>query len=773
MYAERVREGLTPPAPSFCGRGGGVEEDRVGKLAPSEGFLTMPLSERIAGLRQYAWERSGQFFERGYHLSVGRARYRDQPEPLQTALAFAHLCENVTVNLRPEELIVGEVPRREEPLTLAADAPPPDPPVYWLAEARFQPWERATVEVRAHSAGIMTGHMQIDNERVLTEGLAGMVATAEEHLAATPAAETDRRLFYQAAIIAMRGAMRFAERHAELAERLATEDPEHAADLLEIARICRKVPAQPAESFREALQATWFMHMLVAAETGPGHGCFCPGRVDRFWWPAYERDKVAGRLTREQALELIEAFFVKMNDWTANDNPSNIILGGQDAAGNEFTNDLTFLCLEASREVHMVNPSVHLAVSEKTSDRVLEEACETLLRGDGYPAMFNDEMILEGLERAGVAREDAVEYVPCSCVEITVGGKTNAWVASGYVNMAKLLEFALNEGKDPLTGRQAGLRTLPLKELDSFEKLYDAVKAQMRYVVLAHLSMYEKLQEAQKARPFPLLSCVIRDCLERGRNLGDGDTAARYVFTEPEAVGMTNLADSLAAIQKLVYEEQRVSLADLREALAADFVGHEQLRLMLLNDAPKFGNDDDYVDHFMVELTQLWHHLILSHRGVLGGNYLPGYLAWMMHVALGEYTGALPDGRRARLPLADCVGPAQGRDKRGPTAVVASLSKLDLRDALAGVVHNFRFEPRVLKGESRGRFIQFLRTLFAQGGAQAQINVISPQILREAQHYPERYRDLVVRVAGFSALFVPLAAHVQEEIIERTTHEAV
>ena len=733
----------------------------------------MPLSDRLAGLRRYSWERTGHFHERDYYFSLGRLRYADQPEPLQTALAFSHFCENVTVSLRPEELVVGEVPRREEPLPLDPDAPPANLPVHLLAEARLQPWERATLEAHTHTAGIMTGHMQIDNERVLTEGLEGIAAAAQRYLDATPPANTDRRAFYEAAIISLRAAIRYAERHAELAESLAAQDPAHAEELLEVARICRKVPAQPAATFREAVQSTWLMHLLVAAETGGGHGCFCPGRLDRFWWPAYQADLAAGRLSRQQALELIEAFFLKMNDWTVNDAPSNIILGGQDAAGREFTNDLTFLCLEASRETHMVNPSVHLAVSTQTSDRVLEAACETLLRGDGYPALFNDELILEGLARAGVAREDAVAYVPCSCVEITVGAKTNAWVASGYVNMAKMLELALHQGADPVTGLQAGVRTAPLEDLDTFQKLYDAVQAQMQYVVAAHLSVFEKLQEAEKHRPFPLLSCVIRDCLERGRNLGDGDTAARYMFTEPEAVGMTNLADSLAALQKLVYDEKRVTLAELRESLDADFAGQEQLRLMLLNDAPKFGNDDDYVDHFMTELTDRWHRQVLAHRSVLGGNYFPGYLAWMMHAALGAHTGALPDGRPARLPLADCIGPAQGRDHHGPTAIVGSLSKLDLRDALAGVVHNFRFDPRVLTGASRARFIQFLRTLFARGGAQAQINVISPATLRAAQRHPEQYRDLVVRVAGFSALFAPLDPQVQEEVIERTTHEVI
>lgn len=733
----------------------------------------MGLSPRLEGLRAYAWERRGSFYERDYWMSLGRREHAAAPEPLQTALAFAYLCDHVTINLRPEELIVGEVPRREDPLPLPADAPPANPPVHLLAQARLQPWERATLEAHAHTAGIMTGHMQPDHHRVLTEGLAAMIATAKAYREQTPEADSDRRRFYEAAIVAMQAAIRYAERHAELAERLAAQDPEHRAELLEIAHICRQVPAHPARTFREALQATWFMHFLLAAETSAGHGCFCPGRVDRFWWPYYERDLAEGRLTREQALELIEAFFVKMNDWRADDVPSTIIVGGTDAQGREFTNDLTLLCLEASREVHMVNPSVHLAVSKQTSDRVLKAACETLLRGDGYPAMFNDELILEGLARAGVAKEDAVEYVPCACVEITVGGKTNAWVASGYVNVAKALELALNSGVDPVTGIRAGLETPPAEELDTFAKLYDAMKAQFRYIVLAHLSVYEKLQEAQKQRPFPLLSCVIRDCLERGRNIGDGDQAARYVFTEPEAVGMVNVADSLAALQKLVYEEKVFTLAEVREALAADFAGREAMRLRLLNEPPKFGNDDDYVDRFMVELTELWQHLVLSARSVLGGKYLPGYLAWIMHAVLGEHTGALPDGRKAGLPLADCIGPAQGRDRHGPTAVVRSISKLDLRDALGAVVHNFRFDPKVLAGESRQRFIHFLRTLFAMGGAQAQINVISPEILREAQRHPERYRDLAVRVAGFSALFVPLSEKIQEEIIARTTYERV
>jgi len=736
----------------------------------------MALTERLEQLRRRVWERTGFFYEREHLMSQGRLKYTDQPEPRQTALAFQHLCEHVTINPQPHELIVGEVPRTDEPYPEMAGAPGPDLPVHELAQARMQPWELATTEARLHTAGIMTGHMQIDNDRVLTEGLEGIAAAAQRYLEATPPEEVGKLRFYEAALIALHAAMRYAERYAELAEEMAADDPENREALCEIASICRRVPAKPAESFREALQATWFMHFLVASENSMGHGCYCPGRVDRFWWPYYERDIAEGRITREQALELIEAFYLKMNDWAAPayNSPSTIILGGQDAEGNEFTNDLTFLCLEASRELHMVNPSVHLSVSRKTSDPVLEEACEVLLRGDGYPAMFNDDLILEGLDRAGVAREDAVEYVPCSCVEITVGGKTNAWVASGYVNFAKLLELVFHEGVDPLTGIQAGLKTAPLPELDSFEKFYEAVQAHLRYVVMAHLSMYEKLQEAQKQCAYPLLSCVIRDCLERGRNICDGDTAARYVFTEPEAVGMTNLADGLAALQKLVYEEGQLTLLQIKQAMEADFEGYEPLRQMLLHEAPKFGNDDDYVDRFMVELTDMWHRMILAHTGVLGGNYLPGYLAWMMHATLGEDTGALPDGRKAFIPLADCVGPVQGRDVNGPTAVVGSLSKLDLRDALGGLVHNFRFDPKLLQGgANRKKFIQFLRTLFASGGAQAQINIVSPETLREAQHHPEQYSNLMVRVAGFTALFTPLEERLQEEIIARTTHGAV
>jgi len=542
-------------------------------------------------LRDRSLRIRGTFWQRDLLWAQALRQKHHLPRALRCAHALKHLLETVPIRIRPGELIVGSVPmgepppeKRDELQAAASLLREHDVNRAFLELAGDE--ERAGLETGTYTAAAMTGHTAINNEKVLRRGLLDIHREVEQRLAALDpiAPETPgRRLFYESCRIALQAALRFAERHAELAERMARSERDAARrkELLEIARICRKVPALPAETFQEALQCVWFMHLMVAAETSAGHGCFCPGRTDRYAWPFLKGDLEAGRLTREEALELLECFFIKYGEWGPHASPQVMIVGGQHPDGTDASNELTLLCLQASRELRLLHPSLALSYHRGTPERVLREAVETLRAGCSYPFIFNDDVIVPGLTEVGVARADAVRYVPCSCVEISVEGRCNAWVASGYHNWGKMLELALHDGVDPATTRRVGPPTGRFEAMQSLEELKRAVREQIRHFVQMEVRSYNLLDTLMAQRmPVPLLSCLVDDCLERGRHYFAG--GARYNFIEPEAVGPVNVADSLAAIGRLVFAERQVGQRELLDALRENFAGREELRQRLM-----------------------------------------------------------------------------------------------------------------------------------------------------------------------------------------------
>jgi len=717
---------------------------------------------RVKRLRDRSLRIRGTFWQRDLLWAQALRQKHHLPRALRCAHALKHLLETVPIRIRPGELIVGSVPmgepppeKRDELQAAASLLREHDVNRAFLELAGDE--ERAGLETGTYTAAAMTGHTAINNEKVLRRGLLDIHREVEQRLAALDpiAPETPgRRLFYESCRIALQAALRFAERHAELAERMARSERDAARrkELLEIARICRKVPALPAETFQEALQCVWFMHLMVAAETSAGHGCFCPGRTDRYAWPFLKGDLEAGRLTREEALELLECFFIKYGEWGPHASPQVMIVGGQHPDGTDASNELTLLCLQASRELRLLHPSLALSYHRGTPERVLREAVETLRAGCSYPFIFNDDVIVPGLTEVGVARADAVRYVPCSCVEISVEGRCNAWVASGYHNWGKMLELALHDGVDPATTRRVGPPTGRFEAMQSLEELKRAVREQIRHFVQMEVRSYNLLDTLMAQRmPVPLLSCLVDDCLERGRHYFAG--GARYNFIEPEAVGPVNVADSLA---------------ELLDALRENFAGREELRQRLMRGAPKFGNDDDEVDALLAELVDFWCTEVRRHRNPRGGPYLPGFLCWIMHGTLGKRVGALPDGRRAGQALSPHLGPSPGYDRNGPTAVINSVAKADLGRALGGAVLNLKFLPAQFEGESREKFVDLLRTAFGRGVFELQLTLADRQTLLAAQREPQNYEDLVVRVGGYSACFTTLDKNLQDEIIART-----
>ncbi|MFQ6130953.1 MAG: pyruvate formate lyase family protein [Armatimonadota bacterium] len=735
---------------------------------------------RVDRLKQAVLRTEGRFAERRLRWAESYQASSGQPTVVRQALALRHLLTTVTVEIGPDELIVGRHPKRalspaeQRRLQGLSALSEHEAQAHAFATA-FTNEERVGLENAAYTAGPMTGHMTPDYDLVLTTGLARLKQQAAAQLAGEGAdgPEADAcRQFYRAAAIALDGALTFTRRYADRAAAMAEDedDPRRAEELRAIAAACRRAPAQPPRSFHEALQAAWFVHLLLGMENGEGHGCFCPGRLDQYCWPFLRQDLDKAVLTRDQAQELLECYFIKLNEFDPWGVPQVLIVGGQHSDGSDASNPLTYMCLDACAHLGLLHPSLALSYHSGTPDALLRRACEVIGLGNGMPAIFNDDVIVPGLMLAGAPRSEAVNYVPGSCVEVSVIGRSNPWVASGYSNLAKQLLLALNDGADPASGVQIAPCTGPPEQMTSFDDLLAALKRQIGHFARLNtqsINRYESMMA--EYWPFPLLSCLVHDCLPDGVEINRG--GARYNLTEPEAVGLANVADALVSLKHTVFEAGggRCTLAQVRDALAQDFVGHQELRRRLAQKGPRFGNDDDEVDALACELAQHWYDQVRQYRNTRGGRYWPGFLCWEMHWRLGEQTGATPDGRRAGQPLADCMGPAQGRDRHGPTAALNSVTKLDFVPALGGMATNLKFDRRLFAGpDGPEKLMALLRAFFAKGGFQAQINVLSQETLLAARERPEDYANLIVRVAGYSAYFTRLSEKLQDDIIART-----
>ena len=578
--------------------------------------------------------------------------------------------------------------------------------------------------------------------------------------------------------------IRFAERHAEKARELAQreKDPQRKKELERIAEVCTHVPAHPPRDFWEALQYYWFVHLGVTTELNPWDA-FCPGHLDQHLYPFYEKELEEGALTREQAEELLQCLWVKFNNQpappkvgvTAQESGTytdfvQINLGGLRADGSDGVNELSYLMLDVIGEMRQVQPNPSVQVSMKSPERFLKHAAKVIRQGMGKPDLFNCDLIVQELMRQGKSVQDARQGGTSGCVETGAFGK-ESYILTGYFNMPKVLEITLNNGVDPRTGQRIGLETGDPTQLETFEELFEAYERQLSHFVDIKIrgnNVVERLYASYL--PAPFLSLLIDDCITKGKDYHDG--GARYDTSYIQGVGVGTMTDALAAIKYHVFDEKTLTMAELLAVLRENFESHERMRQMLLNKAPKYGNDDDYADDVMVSVFEAYFNAIDGRPNTRGGTYRINLLPTTVHVYFGSVIGATPDGREAGMPLSEGISPVQGADRRGPTAVIKSVAKMD-HVRTGGTLLNQKFTPQLLKDEAGlDKFVQLIRTFFKLGGHHVQFNVVDAATLRAAQENPEQHRDLIVRVAGYSDYFCDLSQALQDEIIARTEHQA-
>jgi trans-4-hydroxy-L-proline dehydratase len=746
--------------------------------------------------------------------------------PVLRGAAYRDLCLKKTVYIGPGELIVGERgPRPKavptfpeltchslEDLRILATRPltsyavPPD--VLAAYENEVIPyWHGRSLRDRifaalperwkeAYAAGVFTefmeqrapGHTVLD-DKIYGRGLLDFAADIRASLSGIDDIRDpeawDKREELRGMELAIEGAIRYAERHAEAAEALAASevDAPRRAELLRIAEVCRRVPASAPRDFQEALQSYWFCHLGVITELN-GWDSFNPGHLDQHLLPFYERGLAEGTLNRESARELVECFFVKFNNHPAPPKVgvtaaesgtytdfANINLGGLLSDGRDGSNAFTHLLLEVIDEMHLLQPSSNLQLSRKTPDTVLHHALRVIRKGYGFPSLFNaDAVVLEQL-RQGKSLEDARAGGCSGCVEVGAFGK-EAYILTGYFNLPKVLELALNDGRDPGTGKQIGPSSGAPAKLGSFADVLRAFEAQLEHLLEVKVAGNQTIERMYaRLMPAPFLSVLIDDCVKNGRDYNAG--GARYNNVYIQGVGIGTLTDSLAAIRALVFEEGKLSLGALVDALARDLAGDEPLRQWLVNRAPKYGNDDDRADDLMRWVFDAFFSRVDGRPSSKGGTYRIQMLPTTCHVYFGSVTGATPDGRRAGTPLSEGISPVQGADRKGPTASLQSAAKMD-HVRTGGTLLNMKLTPSLLCDDEGVRKVGALvRGYFKQDGHHIQFNVVGADELRRAQAEPESHRDLIVRVAGYSDYFCDLSRELQDEIILRTEHQAL
>ena len=574
----------------------------------------------------------------------------------------------------------------------------------------------------------------------------------------------------------------FAQRHAQKAIELAEleNDSLRKQELLRIASVCNHVPAHAPRNFWEALQYYWFVHLGVITELNPWDA-FNPGKLDQHLYSFYQKGIEDGSLTKETARELLQAFWIKFNNQpappkvgvTAEESATytdfaQINLGGVNVAGADAVNELSYLLLEVIEEMRLIQPSPSVQISKKTPDRFLKKALSVIRQGFGQPSIFNTETVIQELIRQGKSIEDARNGGTSGCVETGAFGKEN-YNLTGYFNLTKVLEVTLNNGVDPRTGKTIGVKTGDPISFQTFDDFLAAYEKQLHHFIdikIAGNNIIERIYA--QYMPVPFLSLLIDDCINTGKDYHDG--GARYNTTYIQGVGLGSLTDALTAIKYNVFDHKKFTLAKLLEILKSNFEGFEREQKILLNGTPKYGNDDDYADAIMQTIFNCYYNSVNGRKNTKGGTYQINLLPTTVHVYFGSVIQATPDGRKSGEPLSEGVSPVQGSDRKGPTAVIKSVSKMD-HIRTGGTLLNMKFTPKALEGEEGlQKFVDLVRTYFRLDGHHIQFNVVTAKMLRDAQQRPEKYRDLIVRVAGYSDYFVDLGKALQDEIIRRTEH---
>ncbi|MGA2237586.1 MAG: pyruvate formate lyase family protein [Candidatus Bathyarchaeia archaeon] len=706
----------------------------------------------------------------------------NEPLVVRQALFFREvLCQYLPVQILDGELIVGSHFSTAFSRCLKKD----EARARGLAEQVFFKRYQSLNSLGVGNCGAVPGHLVPDYPKALRVGWKGIRDEAQV-LLAKPGITTGQRDLARAIAICADAVPILMERYAAEAERQATAetDPVRQKELREIARICRKVPWLPAETFPEALQALWTTHMLaMVAESYPGPG-LSPGRVDQYLYPYYKRDLDAGRLSRDQAKEWLQCLWIKHNyaydfqGWAGTNQGINasfgqlITLAGMDAEGNDASNDLTYLMLDVIEEMNLLEPKPNIRIHARTSDRLLERIVDMVAKAQGSPFLINfDENSIAGLRWEGLPEDRLWDYAPVGCLENTLQGCDRSGTVDVNLNLAKAVELALNDGRDMASGQRIGPSTGDPKLFTSFDQFFSAFKTQLRHI-LEEIIRVNDLADAGRARwePVPYLSALVDGCLDSGKDSNAG--GARYNFLTVEGVSLATAADSLAAVKKLLFEDHQIKMQQLLEALKANFDGHESLRQTLLNKAPKYGNDNSYADEIAHEVSRFWTEEASRHVSPTGKRYRGGYLSWNYWVAYAPSTAATPDGRRRGQFLSNAVCPVNGADRQGPTAVIKSVGKLGLESAPNGASHTMSFSPSLLKHpEQRQKLMALLRAYGKVGGTCVQLNVIDANTLREAQKHPDEYGNLLVRVTGYNAYFVGLGKEIQDEIIARESQQ--
>ena len=704
-------------------------------------------------------------------------RSEGEPISLRRAKGLEYVLQEIAIHIHHDELIVGEVGLEDVAQTRSDELAAAHS--YWQKRgAEFaQVVSKHEANQEAGSHGLSTkwqsrdGHAIPAYDMILSLGLDGLKKEGKEAASSYPADSPDytaRQEQWRAMTIAIDALSNYIRRYAELARQMASSEtqPQRQNELIEIAEVCELIAAKPARTFREAIQLVWFVHLGIKMDDGGvGHSY---GRFDQYLYPFYKNDLESGRLTADQAGELLALFWIKLNREC--DDIAHLSLGGQTSQGDDAVNDLSLLCLQADRWISRKQPNLSTRVHSATSDAYWIEIARTIRRGAGHPAIFNDDVIIPGLLDYGLPEKAARNYAQVGCVETFLPGQSAPWTDC-YLNLAKCLELALNDGCDMLTGHRLGIETGAARQFESFDALFMAYERQVKralYQMLEAKDAYDAV--ISQYEPEPLNSAFVRDCLQRGLDATGG--GARYLLTGAYGVGSGTTIDSLAAIKTLIYDEKRLRLGELLIALKANFQGHERIRSLCQN-APKYGNDDDRADALAVRVIESFGHQMMDYPSLSPDAIHYGMLGSVLsHTKMGEKTAASANGRFARETLSDGGSPSQGCNQSGATATLRSLAKADYRLVPGGAAINLRLSPRDLSGEDGlEKLANMLKTYAAMGGEQLQVNVVDSDTLRQALENPEEHRDLVVRVAGFTAYFVTLMPSIQQEIVARAEAE--
>ncbi|MBE5743167.1 MAG: glycyl radical protein [Clostridiales bacterium] len=808
---------------------------------------------------------------RGILVTESYKNTEDLPIIKRRSACFSHILKNIPIVIRDKELVVGSATvhprgcqvfpeysfewleaefdtvekRSADPFYISEQTKKElrDAYSYWKGKTTSD-LAKANMAPEAYEAfvthGMFTpgnyfyngiGHVNVNYEKILKVGYRGIIEEAQKAIDKLEVycPEYMRRMNFLTAVIeSAEAVILYAKRYSALAKEMAEKesDYERREELLQIAKNCERVPEYGATSFYEACQSFWFIQLLLQVESS-GHS-ISPGRFDQYMYPFYKKDLDEGKISREQAQELIDCIWVKLNDINkVRDAVSadgfagygmfqNLIVGGQNIYGMDATNDLSYMCLEASMHVPLPQPSISIRVWNGSPEDLLIKAGALTRLGTGLPAYYNDEVIIPSMMQRGVTLEDARDYCIIGCVEPQKGAKTDGWHDAAFFNMCRPLELVFTQGVDK--GVQIGPRTKDVLEMTSFEEFYNAYKEQQSYFIKLLVNANNAIDVAHATRcPLPFQSSMVDDCIGRGKSLQEG--GAIYNFTGPQGFGIANNTDGLIAIRKLVFEDKVLTMQEFKQAMDNNFgygyVGqgainvtseiakelskkgipvneeivsaiyknvttagtlssaekrkYQEVKRLIDEECPKYGNDIYEVDMFARDVANTYTKEVEKYKNPRGGMFQAGLYPVSANVPLGTQTGATPDGRLAFTPIADGIGPASGRDRKGPTATANSVSKLEQDVASNGTLLNQKFHPSALQGNSGlSKFVALIRSYFDQKGMHMQFNVVTRETLLDAQKNPENYKTLVVRVAGYSALFTTLSKSLQDDIIART-----